>query len=90
MRTLRFVVSGRVQGVGYRAFCRYTAQKLGLAGYARNLADGTVETLVSGPADAIDRYRASLLDGPGLSRVDRITATEISVDGVQPNRFEIR
>jgi acylphosphatase len=89
MKAFRFVVSGRVQGVGYRAFCRSTARNLGLAGYARNLADGTVETLVSGPNEAIERYRASLLGGPGLARVDRITGTEISVDEARANRFEI-
>ena len=54
MPTVRFIVSGRVQGVFYRASTREQALALVLAGHARNLPDGRVEVLASGSADALD------------------------------------
>jgi acylphosphatase len=68
----RFVVSGRVQGVGYRAFAARVARSLRLAGGATNLDDGTVEVIAEGPAHALDRLEAALAEGSRLARVDRI------------------
>jgi acylphosphatase len=65
----RFLVSGRVQGVGYRAFARREAEALGLSGHAMNLPDGRVEVLAIGDAAARERLSAALARGPVLARV---------------------
>ena len=77
------LVSGDVQGVGYRWFVRGLAQAAGLAGRARNLPDGRVEVVLEGPEDAVRRVLAEL-DGPrapgSVMRVDSRTG---SVQGVR-------
>jgi len=65
----RFVVRGRVQGVGFRFFVERHAQRLGLRGYAKNLADGTVEVIVAGKAPLIDELAGHLYQGPRLAYV---------------------
>jgi acylphosphatase len=72
MEAARFFVSGRVQGVGFRASTRYRALELGLAGYARNLADGRVEAFVQGAAKDIETFAKWLQIGPSLARVDDV------------------
>jgi acylphosphatase len=62
-------ISGEVQGVGYRAYARRRAQMLGLRGYARNLADGTVEVVVEGPRDALEHLFVVLRRGPASAEV---------------------
>lgn len=89
-RSARFVVTGRVQGVGFRAFALRTASRLGLSGYARNRADGSVESVVRGPAAAIEAYREALERGPVLSRVDSVDQTEISGELSEAKGFEIK
>ncbi|MGE0555661.1 MAG: acylphosphatase [Gemmatimonadales bacterium] len=86
----RFVVTGRVQGVGFRAFALRAAHRLGLAGYARNRADGSVESVVLGPAAAIEAYREELERGPELSRVDSVERIEISGEVSGLKGFEIK
>ena len=71
-RRLHAVVSGRVQGVGFRASAQQVAQRLGLAGWVRNLADGRVELEAEGPAPILDQLLAWLRKGPSLSRVDGV------------------
>lgn len=88
--TVRFLVSGLVQGVGYRAFARRAALRLGLVGFARNLPDGRVETVVTGPADAVQRYGTELARGPSFGRVTSVSQIEISDQVAVPNGFEIR
>lgn len=69
----RFLISGRVQGVGFRAATRREARKLGLSGYARNLPDARVEVLACGDPQALAALRAWLLGGgPVGARVDRL------------------
>jgi len=70
MSTLRFIVSGRVQGVSFRAGTRDKAQELGVRGYARNLADGRVEVLASGSDAAVEELALWLHRGPPMARVD--------------------
>jgi acylphosphatase len=65
----RFVVSGRVQGVGFRAATRAEARRLGLDGSAVNLADGRVEVRAAGRAEALDALAVWLAHGPPLARV---------------------
>ena len=59
-----FLVQGRVQGVGYRNFAQRAASELGLRGYARNLAGGSVEVYAIGPAAALDDFAGLLRQGP--------------------------
>lgn len=75
MNAARFIVRGRVQGVWFRASTREQAQRLGLRGHARNLADGCVEVLAVGDADAIDALAGWLAHGPPNARVDGVERT---------------
>jgi acylphosphatase len=68
-RVVRIFVEGRVQGVGFRAFLVRQANALGLAGWARNRADGSVEALVAGPEAAIAALVDAARRGPLLSKV---------------------
>jgi acylphosphatase len=74
----RFLVSGRVQGVAYRAFVRRMALGLGLDGVARNLVDGRVEVLARGPAAAIAELERALRRGPRLAQVTDVESSEWS------------
>jgi acylphosphatase len=71
----RSFVSGRVQGVFYRATCVRKAESLGLTGYARNLSDGRVEVLACGDHAALDEFIAWLWEGSPASKVSDV-ATE--------------
>lgn len=68
----RFLVSGRVQGVFFRASAREQALALGLDGVARNLVDGRVEVICAGEAAAVDALERWLRHGPSMARVDRV------------------
>ncbi len=72
----RFVVRGRVQGVGFRYFVEKQAQQLGLRGYAKNLSDGTVEVVAAGPPQAIDTLAGLLHQGPRLAIVTGVQQAE--------------
>jgi acylphosphatase len=77
MPTARFIVSGRVQGVFYRASTREQAMELDVAGHARNLPDGSVEVLASGSASALDVLEQWLRQGPPAARVDAVVREEL-------------
>lgn len=64
-------IDGFVQGVAFRFFAEKHANRLGLTGWVRNLADGRVEVLAEGPAAEIDDFLALLREGPRMARVDR-------------------
>jgi len=68
----RFVVRGRVQGVGFRWWTRGRALQLGLVGSVRNRPDGTVEVLAAGPPDRLARFRGLLRRGPTSARVEEV------------------
>lgn len=74
----RYHVTGRVQGVGFRWFVSDAAGRERLAGYVRNLPDGSVDVVAEGEAEALARFEAALWRGPSRARVDdvRITETE--------------
>lgn len=76
MAARRFLVAGVVQGVGYRAFARRAALRLGLVGWAKNLADGRVEVAAWGPEDGLEALAAELGRGPAFGRVDGICRAE--------------
>jgi acylphosphatase len=68
----RFFVSGKVQGVWFRASTREQALALGLRGHAKNLDDGRVEVLAMGDAAAIEELARWLQHGPPMARVDAV------------------
>ncbi|MGW9231244.1 acylphosphatase [Pseudorhizobium sp. NPDC055634] len=65
-------IRGRVQGVGYRAWTRSEAERLGLAGWVRNEPDGTVAALLAGPAEAVDAMIERLRNGPPGASVSAV------------------
>ena len=79
----RSFVSGRVQGVFYRATCVRKAQSLGLTGFARNLADGRVEVLACGEAAAVDALVAWLWEGSPASKVTAVETSEVDRASIQ-------
>ncbi len=87
--TRRYVVSGRVQGVGFRWFVLRYAEREGLTGFARNLPDGRVEVVATADADAHDRLAAALRAGPGHARVEDVTISDAPGAPVASG-FEIR
>ena len=80
MAAARFLVSGKVQGVWFRAGTREQAHALGLRGYARNLPDGRVEVLAVGEPGAVEALQRWLHHGPPMARVDSVEAQETTVD----------
>lgn len=71
------VVRGRVQGVGFRASCAAQARRLGLDGWVRNLADGSVQVLADGPAAAVEALISWCRHGPPLARVDDVAVLDV-------------
>ncbi|EWY37588.1 acylphosphatase [Skermanella stibiiresistens SB22] len=69
VRAVSVIISGRVQGVWYRAWTVERARLLGLVGWVRNLEDGTVEALFAGPADQVDAMIEACREGPKHARV---------------------
>ena len=75
-RTVRLLVTGRVQGVGYRAWTHHQAELRGLRGWVRNRADGAVEAVVSGEPGAVELMIEVCREGPRSAQVDRVEAEE--------------
>ncbi len=87
MKAVKYRVSGRVQGVGYRAFVSDAARAEGLEGWVRNLADGAVEALVEGEAEALTRFEWRLWQGPPRARVDDVTTEDVVPSGARGFRI---
>ena len=68
----RFLLSGRVQGVGFRFFAAEAARREGLSGSVRNLEDGRVEVAAEGEAESVTRFERALRQGPSRSRVEHV------------------
>ena len=85
----RYVISGRVQGVGFRWFTHDVAAREGVHGWVRNLADGRVEVVVEGELESLQRLEAALRRGPASARVEEITTEEHAPAG-RTTGFEIR
>ena len=77
----RFVVNGRVQGVGFRWFTKDVAMREGVTGWVRNLPDGRVEALIEGDAEAIARVEQALHTGPPGARVQSVNSLADEADG---------
>ncbi len=85
------VVEGFVQGVGYREFARRAALRLGVSGWVRNRADGTVEALIEGAPAAVEAMLAELGRGPRWAAVSSVRLIEAAkADDISPRAFVIR
>src|SRR5437588_12052410 len=85
----RFVVRGRVQGVGFRWFVEREAHMLGVAGWVRNNADGSVEVLAMGTGEQLAGLRSRLREGPRAARVDDVQEADARpVSGLNTFRIE--
>lgn len=87
MKAVHVIVSGRVHGVGFRAWTAEEARTLQLTGWVRNLRDGTVEALFCGKVDGVDEMLDRVNVGPRGARVDHVYATDWG--GAPPQWFAI-
>jgi acylphosphatase len=85
----RYVIAGRVQGVGFRWFTHDAAAREGVHGWVRNLADGSVEVVAEGELTSIDHLEAAVRRGPSSARVERFDVEELAPSG-RTAGFEIR
>jgi acylphosphatase len=84
-----FLISGMVQGVGYRYFAQRVAHQLGIHGYAKNLSDGRVEVYAIGQQEALDSYRTSLARGPRFAEVSSVEAEDRPINQRYADSFSI-
>ena len=89
MINLEIIVSGRVQGVCYRAFVLHRANELNIKGYAKNLVNGSVKVVASGENGILDVFINMLREGPSMARVDNIQTSEIII-GEEFSNFSIK
>lgn len=88
MPTYRYVVSGRVQGVGYRYFALKCAEQLGVAGFVRNTPDGSVEVIAEGSDELLAQLEGRLKEGPSFARVENVERIALAARG--DSGFHIR
>lgn len=87
-KAVRARISGKVQGVSYRAWTEHEANRLGLYGWVRNRQDGSVEALFVGAPEAVDAMLSLCLSGPTHARVDRVETEDAK--GITAKRFEVK
>jgi len=90
MSLRRWVIRGRVQGVGFRWFVMREAERLKLGGYVQNLPDGSVEVVSQGPETALEVLEAHLKRGPSHARVDDVARLQAPLEVDLPRSFDIR
>jgi acylphosphatase len=79
-KALHAVITGRVQGVGYRDWTLRRARAAGIGGWVRNLRDGSVEAVFQGPRDACDRLSDACVEGPSAAEVTRVEVERVPPD----------
>jgi acylphosphatase len=84
----RLVITGLVQGVGFRYAMVREAGRLGVTGWVRNRRDGSVEAMLQGEVDRLTRMRDWLQRGPAAAAVDRVTVTRVEAPFPRCERFE--
>ena len=89
MNSLRLIISGRVQGVGFRWFVHKEARKRGVTGYAKNLHDDTVEVAAFGEKEALEELLIHCRQGPRSARVNEVHVEWSGADAA-PGEFEMR
>lgn len=87
LKRLHFLVTGRVQGVGFRYYCMEAAARLRLVGYARNMPDGSVEVEVEGDDRALEEFAETVARGPRAGKVDGVVREERPTKGGR--KFEV-
>ena len=85
----RYVIGGRVQGVGFRYFVEAAAAREGILGWVRNMPDGRVEISAEGDAEALERFERSLTHGPPHARVEHVDVDDM-IPTVRETGFSIR
>jgi acylphosphatase len=85
----RYLISGRVQGVGFRMFTWTMASREGLHGWVRNLPDGRVEVSAEGESEALERFERHVRQGPPGARVEHVEAVDEGVSGLEAG-FSVR
>ena len=85
----RYLIRGRVQGVGFRYFAEMAAHREGLSGFVRNLPDGAVESAVEGDDASVERFERALHRGPAGARVESV-AVEVLEPTCRFTGFSIR
>ncbi len=85
----RYVIGGRVQGVGFRFFAEAAALRDGLSGWVRNLPDGRVEISAEGEAEAVTRFEMAVGHGPRAARVETVVVEELVPSG-RDTGFDVR
>ena len=88
-KRIRLLISGRVQGVCFRAYTRDEARRLGLRGWVRNLPDGRVEAMAQGDPAKLRIFEAWCRQGPSHARVREVEVVEEATDGMKLLSFEI-
>jgi acylphosphatase len=86
----RWIVRGRVQGVGFRWFIYREADRLQVGGFARNLPDGSVEVVSEGPEEALEALEAALRRGPAMAQVDGVERLNVPAELQVPKAFDIK
>lgn len=89
MTAYRCVVTGRVQGVGFRYWVAAIAGELGLEGWVRNLPDGTVELMIQGDESVVEAMVERIGQGPSQARVEGVSVIRVA-PFVGMGRFDIR
>ena len=89
IRRSHLIIRGRVQGVSFRWYARSRAQSLGLAGWVRNRADGSVEAVVQGSPEAVSNFIEWSHRGPSLAEIDRVELRDEEPDAAM-RTFVIR
>jgi acylphosphatase len=77
----RYVIAGRVQGVGFRYFAEAMAAREGILGWVRNTPDGRVEVSAEGDSEALERFERNLRHGPPSARVERVEIDDLIPTG---------
>jgi acylphosphatase len=80
----KFLISGLVQGVGFRYFAQRSAARHQVRGYVRNLEDGRVEAFVEGPPKSVEEFKHDLAAGPSYSKVEHLEETVLEPSGRYP------
>ena len=81
LNAARFVITGRVQGVGYRYFALREAQAFGVCGHVRNLPDGGVEVFAEAEPEVLQAFAERLAEGPAFGHVERVERTPLPAAG---------
>lgn len=87
--TLHLLISGKVQGVGFRAYVKKKADQLGVSGWVRNLKDGRVEVMASADKEVLSLFEVKVSSGPESSRVSEVERLAVKGE-TDKGAFEIK